>query len=123
MKVNLRGNKFLKFLDFEFEKNSKVMWLAIGLFLIPQLLAILFQYVDTLTSTHYGYDYNNFISMKFSNTMYMLEPFLLVLGGSLSIIFVLWIWYSEILGRNKTIYSIIMIPASKLYILISKFIV
>ncbi|MGL5820044.1 MAG: hypothetical protein ACRCYE_00190, partial [Sarcina sp.] len=123
MKVNLRGNKFLKFLDFEFEKNSKVLWLAIALFIIPQLLGILFQYIDTFSTTYYGLEYSNFIGMKISNTRYMLESLTLILGGSLSIIFILWIWYSEILGKNKTLYSIIMLPANKLYVLVSKFIV
>lgn len=123
----------LKLTSFEFNRLLKFLLSLVSITLLLNVIGYIWvpmQYINranrliaeeqaTTQQIIDQFDYFSFYGI--TNTLWILAPILLGISGLL--LYSLFIWYREWLGKNTFIYRLLMLPISRTTLFLSKFIV
>lgn len=124
-------NNYLKLVSFEWNRFFKVYFVLVLITIISQIAGTIVQARSYLTSMNrtmemtsisseleYVREYGEFYFGSISQSMWFIFPVFLSMITLL--IYTLFIWYRDWLGKNTFIYRLLMLPTSRLNILLAK---
>lgn len=126
MKFVAKKSGFLKVLGSEIDKSFKIGLIFTAILVVLAQIANFF--INSNIKRHLeGAESNTQFLMDFywqiEPLLHSKEIILVAIAIGLIVIFAGYVWFSEWLGNNKTAYMLLITPASKASIIISKFIV
>lgn len=121
--------KLMNLYDFEFKRNRRNYFLIIGTtctLLIVKLIMNLssFNYIINKMMRRPKFSDNlkgNIGILSFDNLLTNEEVILFLIGILVCILYSIIIWNKDFIGKNKSIYTLYMLPQNKINIYISKF--
>lgn len=126
MKSVAKKSGFLKVLGSEIDKSFKIGLIFTAILVVIAQIANFFINSDIKRRLEGAESKGHFLGdfhWQIVRLLQSKEIILLVLTIGLIVIFAGYVWFSEWLGNNKTAYTLLITPASKASIVISKFIV
>lgn len=123
-------NKFLKLINFEINRFKKIYFILLLLTLIFQFIGVIFESVtymnraneamieQSITSVQYLRENGSFDFTFILNSFWFIAPILISITAFIFYIF--FIWYRDWFGKNTFIYRLLMLPTSRLNIILSK---
>lgn len=126
--------KFIRLLNFEFERLSKFFYALLGILLTSQVIGSLIEarsYMTDVNERLYGLQHRPerilmelngpYSVMRFHNTLWVLGPLALCVIGLL--IYAFFIWYREWFAKHTFAYRLFMLPINRMNIYFSKIVV
>jgi len=122
--------RFLKLVNFEFNRFFKIYLVLIGMTIIFQLVGLFFQarsylskankliYEDLMPKEEFLNMYGPMTMHSFMNSLWFAGPIAICIVTLL--IYVFFIWYRDWLGKNTFIYRLLMLPTNRINIYLSK---
>lgn len=123
-------SRFLKLVNFEFNRFWKLYMVLIGITILSQIIGVIVEsraYVNRANRSIYEelmpksefIEQNGTLSFfNISQTLWFLGP--LVLSLVVLIIYVFFIWYRDWLGKNTFIYRLLMLPTARFHVYLAK---
>jgi len=122
--------RFLKLVNFEFNRFFKIYLVLIGMTIIFQLVGLFFQarsylskankliYEDLMPKEEFLNMYGPMTMHSFMNSLWFAGTIAICIVTLL--IYVFFIWYRDWLGKNTFIYRLLMLPTNRINIYLSK---
>ena len=123
-------NRFLKLVNFEFNRFLKLYLVLIGITIVLQLIGVIVEsqnYLDTINENIYKNlmpkeqfieQFGTFSFTNIAHTLWHLGP--IALCVAVLIMYVFFIWYRDWFGKNTFIYRLLMLPTSRLNVYVAK---
>lgn len=123
-------NRYLKLVHFEFQRFHKIYLVLIGILVVSQIVGVIVQstlYINKSNEMIYeekmqlGQFLSDFGMMSFSNianSYWLIVPMALIVATLL--IYMIFIWYRDWLGKNTFIYRLLMLPTERMNVFTAK---
>lgn len=123
-------NRYLKLVNFEFNRFLKLYLVLIGIVVLIQMIGAIVEsrqylnlaeeimYEELLSRSDFLERYGHMSFMKILGTPWFLGPIMLSIATL--IIYVFFIWYRDWLGKNTFIYRLFMLPTERLNVYLAK---
>lgn len=123
-------NRFLKLVNFEFNRFLKVYLVLIGITVFFQVIGVIYEsrkymnqankamYENLLSQSEFISSYGKMSFYQFSQTFWFMGP--IVLCGVTLLIYVLFIWYRDWLGKNTFSYRLLVLPTARINVYLAK---
>lgn len=122
--------RFLKLVDFEFNRFFKLYLVLIGITILLQMIGVIFLsrkylkraneliYGELLSKSDFIQQYGTMSFFKITQTAWFMGP--IVLCAVTLMIYVFFIWYRDWLGKNTFSYRLLMLPTARSNIYLAK---
>lgn len=123
-------NRYLKLVNFEFNRFLKIYLILIGITIFSQLAGVIiesrgyleqvdyFMIEEQMTQVEVINNYGQFSLANTTSSIFFVGPIVLCIATLL--IYCLFIWYREWLGKNMFIYRLLMLPTERVTIYFAK---
>lgn len=122
--------RYLKLVNFELNRFRKIYFSLLVLTLISQFAGVLVQTksflndaheiinLENLTDKAYILEYGGFDFTHISSSLWFLAP--IALSAVALIFYIFLIWYRDWFGKNTFVYRLLILPTSRMSVLLSK---
>jgi hypothetical protein len=122
--------RYLKLVDFEFNRFLKLYLVLLGITILSQIIGVIVESRNYLNRANelinkelvpkdkFLEDYGTISFLNISQSLWFFGP-ILVCGVTL-IIYVFFIWYRDWLGKNTFSYRLLMLPIARIHIYLAK---
>ncbi|RDW21084.1 hypothetical protein CWR48_03760 [Oceanobacillus arenosus] len=122
--------RYLKLVNFEIGRFMKIYLVLIGITILSQLIGVIVMaknyvananeviFVDSLPLEQFIEQYGEMGMMDVVGSIWFIGP--IALCAAAFIFYIFFIWYRDWVGKNTFIYRLLMLPTSRLNILLSK---
>jgi hypothetical protein len=123
-------NRFLKLVNFEFNRFYKFYLVLIGTTILLQFFGVIYEsivyvkrvnklmYEDLMPKSEFIQQVGTMSFFNISRTPWFMGP--IVLCGVILLIYVFFIWYRDWLGKNTFSYRLLMLPTARINIYFAK---
>jgi hypothetical protein len=123
-------NRYLKLVNFEFNRFWKLYMVLMGVTILSQLIGVIVEsrnyvsqannliYKELMPKSQFIEQYGTMSFNKISRTIWFMGP--IGLCAVTLIIYVFFIWYRDWFGKNTFIYRLLMLPTARVHIYLSK---
>jgi hypothetical protein len=121
---------YLKLVNFEFNRISKLFVVLLGITFIVQLIGVIVEskmylnianesiYEEMMSKAQFLESYGQMSFLQIVRSIWFIGPIALCIAGVVFYIFL--IWYRDWIGKNSFIYRLLMLPTTRLNIFYSK---
>ena len=123
-------NRYLKLVNFEFNRFLKFYLVLIGITILSQMIGVIFKsqkymnranelmYEELIPKDKIIEQIGKISLITISNTLWFFGP--IALCAVVLVIYVFFIWYRDWNGKNTFIYRLLMLPTSRIHIYLAK---
>jgi len=123
-------NRYLKLVNFEFNRFFKLYLVLIGITIVTQIIGVIYDankyladaneaiYKDLMPKSQFIEARGLFSLLKLVESPWFLGP--IAICATVLLIYVFFIWYRDWLGKNTFSYRLLMLPTSRLNIYLAK---
>lgn len=123
-------NRYLKLVNFEFNRFFKLYLVLIGITIFSQLIGVIYKsgkyltdanqaiYKDLIPKSQFIESQGTMSLFRITGTLWFLGP--IALCAVVLLIYVFFIWYRDWLGKNTFSYRMLMLPTARVNIYLAK---
>lgn len=122
--------RYLKLVNFEFNRFLKLYLVLIGITILVQMIGVIFEsrkylsraneliYEELMPKSDFIEQYGTMSFFNISQTAWFMGP--IVLCGVILMIYVFFIWYRDWLGKNTFSYRLLVLPTARINVYLAK---
>ena len=123
-------NRFLKLVNFEFNRFLKLYLVLIGMTILLQMIGVILEsrhylsqvnqsiYKELMPKQQFLEQFGTFSFSNIAHSFWFMGPIALCIAAL--VIYVFFIWYRDWFGKNTFIYRLFMLPTSRLNVYMAK---
>ena len=122
--------RYLKLVNFEFNRFLKLYLVLLGITILSQIIGVIVEsrsylnraneiiYKDLMPKNEFLEQYGTMSFLNISQSPWFMGPILLC--GVALMIYVFFIWYRDWLGKNTFSYRLLMLPTARIHVYLAK---
>lgn len=123
-------NRYLKLVNFEFNRFFKLYLVLIGITIFTQLIGVILEsgtylklanesiYKELIPKSQFIEAHGTMTLLRITDTLWFMGP--VALCAAVLLIYVFFIWYRDWLGKNTFSYRLLMLPTARVNVYLSK---
>jgi hypothetical protein len=123
-------NRYLKLVNFEFNRFLKLYFVLIGVTIFTQIFGVIYEsgkylktanqsiYEELIPKSDFIAQHGTMSLMRITDTLWFLGP--IALCAVVLLIYVFFIWYRDWLGKNTFSYRLLMLPTARINVYLAK---